>query len=205
LAYRLIYRGKNMKKLFAFFILAFVLNSCGSGSPDLTGSSDACVGYTASASSDYVLPYRAGESYGVSQGNCSTFTHKGDSRYAYDFSVPIGTNLVAIRAGTVAYVKEDAVDNNLGTDANYILIEHSDGSYAQYAHITYNGSDVEINDVVAQGEIIGRSGNTGYSTGPHLHLIVWKDNNFLEGVPITFKNTDANDFGLQEGEFYTAQ
>src|SRR5512145_2536399 len=101
------------KHCFIFFSVLF-LCSCGSGSPDLTGNADSCSGYTDSASSLYVLPYLAGEDYMVTQGNCSEFTHKGLSSFAYDFGMPLGTTVAAIRSGTVLMIKENAVDGNQG-------------------------------------------------------------------------------------------
>lgn len=56
---------------------------------------------------------------------------------------------------------------------NLIIIYHPDGTFAEYAHIKQNGSIVNIGDKVNQGEIIGYSGNVGWSTGPHLHLVVF--------------------------------
>ncbi len=124
----------------------------------------------------YELPYAKGAQYEVIQTFGNSFSHnKPTSRYAVDFKMPIGTPLFAIRGGIVMGVIEKYKEHG-GEDfidkGNNILILHDDGTYAQYSHLDYNGADVEIGDTVEQGDYIGKSGHTGYSTRPHLHLVV---------------------------------
>jgi murein DD-endopeptidase MepM/ murein hydrolase activator NlpD len=180
------------------------LSSCGDGSPFLSGSGT-CGGYASGSTSAYKLPFAAGDAHVMSQGNCTTFTHKGDAKYAYDFLMNIGTTIVAARAGTVIGVEESFVDNNGGTNANYVLIEHSDGTVAQYLHLTQNGVTVALNDTVTQGQAIALSGNTGQSTTPHLHFDVRRSRTDSRSVPVTFSNTaPAESFALRSGTSYTA-
>ena len=124
----------------------------------------------------YELPYAKGKKYEVIQTFNNSFSHnKPTSRYAVDFKMPIGTPLHAIRGGIVVNVVEKFKEHG-GRDfidkGNNIFILHDDGTYAQYSHIDYNGVDVEIGDVVKQGDYIGKSGHTGFSTRPHLHLVI---------------------------------
>jgi len=79
-----------------------------------------------------------------------------------DFATPVGTPLVAMSSGRVI---------SAGYEGGYGLkleIEYWDGTVSWYAHM--NSMDVSVGDVVAPGEVVGSSGNTGHSTGPHLHL-----------------------------------
>src|SRR5690625_5722784 len=59
-----------------------------------------------------------------------------------------------------------------GPRANFVRILHDDGSMALYAHLDYGGVSVRDGQRVKRGQRIGRSGNTGFSTGPHLHFVV---------------------------------
>ncbi|MFC4635524.1 M23 family metallopeptidase [Dokdonia ponticola] len=134
----------------------------------------------------YELPYAKGKKYEVIQTHGQSFSHNTPtSRYAVDFKMPIGTPIHAIRGGIVVLVTEHNTEHG-GRDfidkSNNIFILHSDGTYAQYAHLDYNGADVEVGDVIQQGAYIGRSGHTGFSTRPHLHLVV-KDGN---GISLPF-------------------
>ncbi|MFI9648710.1 M23 family metallopeptidase [Streptomyces sp. NPDC052040] len=84
-----------------------------------------------------------------------------------DFAVPSGTPVGAVYAGTV--VKAGA--NGAGDGAAYgnaIVLKHADGTYSQYAHLSR--IDVRPGQSVATGQRIGLSGNTGNSSGPHLHF-----------------------------------
>jgi murein DD-endopeptidase MepM/ murein hydrolase activator NlpD len=145
-----------------------------------------------------------GERYAVSQGNCGSFSHTGDDRFGYDFATPTGTTIVATRAGLVLAFKEDSVDGNMGTDANYVTVLHDDGSLAMYAHLTHNGVTVALGDAVTQGQPIALSGNTGYSTASHLHYEVYAARGSSVSVPITFRNAATNDNGLREGDVVEA-
>jgi murein DD-endopeptidase MepM/ murein hydrolase activator NlpD len=104
---------------------------------------------------------------------------------------PIGTPLLAARAGTVMDVEEDF--NIGGTDkdrfaerANRVLILHDDGTMAVYAHIDLASVTVRPGLHVRAGRQIARSGNTGFSSGPHLHFAV-QQNIGMEVVSLPFK------------------
>ena len=194
-----------MKAFLLIFSALLLQIGCGNGPPLFFGTGF-CEGYSASVNSIYSLPYAEGKSFRVGQGNCSSFTHIGDNQYAYDFSMDIGTPVYAARAGTVLQIKEDEEDNNGGTSANFVRIQHDDQTIAIYAHLTQMGvtsAGIKVGDLVAQGEPIAFSGNTGFSTGAHLHFEV-KTPETDASVPITFKNTAAHVFGLREGHAYEA-
>jgi murein DD-endopeptidase MepM/ murein hydrolase activator NlpD len=126
----------------------------------------------------YKLPFGKGMSVSVSQGYHGDMSHKGLSAYAVDFPVPVGTPIYAAREGIVVGAEGG---NNLGGAraeyrkyANYVIIEHSDGTMGNYYHLKHGGAAVAIGQKVRAGELIGYSGNTGYSSGPHLHFSVGK-------------------------------
>ena len=168
------------------------------------GSGPCQVAFPAQASSPYVLPYAVGMSYVVGQGNCTDGSHSEDQQYAYDFDMPIGTTVVAARAGSVIQVEDRFAENNdTPGEENFIVIEHADGTVAGYYHLTQGGAAVALDATVAQGEAIGRSGNTGDSSEPHLHFEVL-DQPGGDTLPVTFRNTRAHPEGLVEGESYEA-
>jgi murein DD-endopeptidase MepM/ murein hydrolase activator NlpD len=89
-----------------------------------------------------------------------------------DLAAPLGTPVIAAMAGKVAKVGVDA------TYGKYIILVHPSGYQTWYAHL--NKSHIQQGKNVAQGELIGEVGDTGYSTGPHLHFSVFKDNSPID-------------------------
>lgn len=163
-----------------------------------------CEGYHDWSTSEYILPFPSGVHHTVTQGNCGPASHFGPQKYAYDFNLKVGDPIVAIRGGVVLETESRFSDNNGCPNANFIRIRHEDGSVAAYYHLTQNGVLVSANDQVAQGQLIGRGGNTGCSSSPHLHLIVFANEEETSSVPITFRNTSPNPRGLITGVGYTA-
>lgn len=89
-----------------------------------------------------------------------------------DISLPLRSNIYAVEEGTVNTVKVDPI-NGL-----YIKIDHGNNLISSYAHL--ERSYVTPGQKVVQGEIIGLSGNTGLSTGPHLHYALKKNGVFVD-------------------------
>ncbi len=123
----------------------------------------------------YALPYPAGKKHLMVQGYFTRFSHR--NRAAIDFKMSEGTLVSAAREGVVV---RTAANNNKGgwnrkyrPFANYIVIEHADGTRAGYWHLQQGGVLVQPGDTVRQGQPIGRSGTTGFSAFPHLHFFVW--------------------------------
>lgn len=200
-------RARRILRL-ALATCALLAGCDSSGSPAEPAAPAECGGYPPWRDSPLVLPYTPGTAHRVSQGNCTQFSHSGLLRYAYDFAMPIGTEVTASRSGTVVYLEEHWPDGD-GTwyHSNLVRIRHADGTYALYAHLTTGGALVAVGDSVAQGEVIGLSGNSGYTLGlPHLHFQV-APCSFYEDcgtLPATFRNTVANPSGLVAGQTYTA-
>lgn len=182
---------------------AHVLGSCGRGA-DLLAHLGVCDNYPEPATSQYVLPWSAGTTRRVSQGNCRPVSHYGAGRYAYDIVMPVGTEILATRAGEVVEVVEEHANGNGCPDDNHVFVRHDDGTVAAYVHLDQNGALVAVGDTVTQGQHIANSGNTGCSTAPHLHFQVWKDASHGETVPVTFSNAGENSRGLTSETDYAA-
>ncbi|MEU1528451.1 M23 family metallopeptidase [Streptomyces fagopyri] len=101
-----------------------------------------------------------------------------------DFAVPLGTDVSAAHGGTVV----KAGGNGAGDGPAYgnaIVIKHGNGTYSQYAHLSR--IDVRIGQVVATGQHIALSGNTGNSSGPHLHFEIRTTPNYGSAIdPVAF-------------------
>jgi murein DD-endopeptidase MepM/ murein hydrolase activator NlpD len=157
----------------------------------------------------YLLPFESGAAYRVTQGYNGSYSHTGPDQYAIDFRMPVGTPVHAARSGTVVKVKTDSSvgggDRKYQNQANYILIRHSDGTLANYAHLKKDGAVVNVGQIVEAGDHIGYSGNTGFSSGPHLHFSVFKTRNGTrrQTLPVKFRTSDAFALTLAEGKSYT--
>ena len=113
------------------------------------------------------------------------------SQYAIDIAVTEGTPVIAARAGVVVFLEDRYFESGFDRDeykdkANHVRVLHEDGSMATYAHLSPDSVDLEPGQRVAVGDVLGRSGNTGYSSGPHLHFAILA-NRDMEIVSIPFQ------------------
>ena len=125
----------------------------------------------------YRLPFIGNKHFYISQAFYGEYTHKGDqNQYALDIAMPEGTDVLAARGGVIMDIAEDFYDG--GVDAknmqrgNYIRILHDDGSMAIYAHLQLESVLVARGQRVEALQKIAKSGNTGFTSGPHLHFAV---------------------------------
>ena len=155
-----------------------------------SGSPDYCAGEV----SEYYLPYACGVTFPCSNGN-DTSTHTGKDVYAFDFAMPVDSSIRAMRGGVVLRVRIVSTPGSVCYDgggsscanlANSVEILHADGTVALYLHI--NSSSVSEGQVVVRGQEIAKSGNTGWSTGPHLHLQLQEDCGiwWCQSLPLSF-------------------
>lgn len=87
----------------------------------------------------------------------------GKKHEGIDIPAPIGTPVVSVKEGTVKYS-----DDRISGYGNMVVIEHADQVFSVYAHL--DDSLVSEGQRVRRGQVIAKSGNTGRSTGPHLHF-----------------------------------
>ena len=116
-----------------------------------------------------------------------TSNHGGDYLYADDVAAPGGTRVKATRAGTVVYTQDGFPDTGGGESnfkrTNLVNVRYDDGPdcgsvqgdrkyYSLYLHLKQGSVKVKKGDRIAAGTVIGEVGNSGWSTGYHLHVEV---------------------------------
>lgn len=151
--------------------------------------------------SQYLLPFKCNTSVRCSNGN-HTSSHSGKDEYAYDFATPVNTVVKAMRGGKVFRKRIVSTPGSscysgggsaCANYANTLEIKHPDGTIGLYMHI--NSASVNVGQTVKQGDVIAKSGNTGWSTGPHLHVQVQSNCGswWCQSIPFKFgeKNTIA--------------
>ncbi|SIQ60120.1 M23 family metallopeptidase [Solilutibacter tolerans] len=130
----------------------------------------------------------------IGQAPEGRFSHVDvENRQAIDFAAPLGTPVIAARAGTVMQL-EDRFGNTPGQldEANFVRILHADGSMAIYAHLERGSIEVLPGQRVETGQVLARSGNSGYSSGPHLHFAVQVNRGMrLESVPVRIETASG--------------
>ena len=106
--------------------------------------------------------------------------HYKSMKNCLDFAMPEGTPVLAAFDGEVIEVVCKFVngggDEFLRPKANLIRLKHENDEYSEYVHLKYKGANVEVGQKVKQGDLIGYSGSTGFSTYPHLHFGVYRLN-----------------------------
>ena len=102
----------------------------------------------------YRLPYADDASFPIIQAYSAKLSHRGPEQFTLDFGMPIGTPVHAARDG--------------------VVVLHSDGTTGEYFHLAQGSARVELGERVRRGQVLALSGNTGYSTAPHLHFGVYR-------------------------------
>ena len=135
----------------------------------------------------YALPWKGGP-FHISQGAGGDFSHNSPKgRYAVDVAMPVGTPVVAARAGTVLKVRNNQGGRLPDPAGNYVRILHEDGTHSAYLHLQRGSVVAKPGQRVKAGTLLGKSGNTWRSTGPHLHFVVQKHfGDSLVSIPFRF-------------------
>jgi murein DD-endopeptidase MepM/ murein hydrolase activator NlpD len=146
----------------------------------------------------YHLPFQEGTSVRVTQGFHGFATHSKDLAYAVDFACAEGTPITAARDGVVWSARKDSNqgcgDAKCVDQANYVILDHGDGTYTSYYHLQHLGVFVEPGQKVCQGQLIGQCGDTGYATGTHLHFSVMSMQ--WSTIPVSFVEIGRGAMGM---------
>jgi hypothetical protein len=152
------------------------------------------------------LPWKQAETFGCIQGIRGNFTHHGLNEYAYDFEMPVGSTVTAAAAGRVVRIKQDGIEGGTRSrdfsGGNVVVLDHGRGLFTQYLHLNHQGVLVTEGEVVSAGQPIAQSGNTGYSTTPHLHFMVHDATG--QSLPSSFLCVPGDGIPKQ-GQLYTSQ
>ena len=155
----------------------------------------------------YILPYQEGEQHGIGQAYGGKFSHYMRGRtHAIDFDMEEGTPICAAREGVVIFVKDNSNKHGKTIQfqdyGNYVTIYHEDGTMANYFHLKKKGSKVKVGDKVKAGQIIALSGNTGWSSGPHLHFQVFSydDEMKMKSIPTKFLQEKGKTIVLEKSK-----
>ncbi len=158
----------------------------------------------------YRPPFRTTGRFYIGQAFNGATTHQDDqSRYAVDIGMPVGTPILAARSGVVMHAEEDYFGSGLDPErfagrANHVRVLHEDGTMALYAHLDLESVSVRPGQTVRTGELLGLSGNTGLSSGPHLHFSVQRNTGLkLVSIPFVFENGTPEGREPRAGEWLT--
>jgi len=122
-----------------------------------------------------------------------------DLKHCIDFFLPQGTPLCAIQSGIVIACEDRYSktfnDPRHAHKANRVIIRHDDGQWSIYAHLQHHSINIILWQQVKKGEIIARSGQTGYATYPHLHFGLYNKED--ENIEVMFDQKLGKTISLQ--------
>ncbi|MCU1740504.1 MULTISPECIES: M23 family metallopeptidase [unclassified Pseudomonas] len=135
----------------------------------------------------YPFPWRGGP-FRLTQGPNGQYSHFGaKSRYAMDIAMPVGTPIIAARGGVVIKTENDQSGGGKNPSGNFVRVLHDDGTMGVYLHLKQGSVSVREGQRVEVGSPLALSGNTGNTTGPHLHFVVQRNTGMgLVSIPYQF-------------------
>jgi MYXO-CTERM domain-containing protein len=119
-------------------------------------------------------------------------SHTGTSAWAWDFAQQDGEEIWAASAGVVTHLRMNMTDGGCDSaysgTANYITVDHGDGTSIVYLHMQPNTSPLAVGEAVEVGDLVARVGATGYACGAHLHMQVQQTcgSYYCQSVPGSF-------------------
>ena len=153
-------------------------------------------------------PIASTAAYPISQSFNGEVTHTTpENQYAVDIAMPVGTTVYAALGGRVMDIEEDfnqggTSSKDLAQKANHVRILHDDGTMGVYAHLDLASALVRPGQRVRTGQRIARSGNTGFSSGPHLHFVIQQNVGMsLVSVPFRFRDEGGGSFVPEAGRY----
>ncbi|AEJ18212.1 M23 family metallopeptidase [Gracilinema caldarium] len=131
-------------------------------------------------------------------GHISMYFGQNENPFTGQWYIHKGVDISTYRQGDPVVASADGqvvtVDYDIGGFGNYIIIKHKHGFYTRYAHL--QSFRVQKGQKVQQGQIIGYIGNTGLSTGPHLHYEVHIGSDVVD--PLKYLNIRASLAGVKK-------
>lgn len=158
----------------------------------------------------YELPFEREKRFAVSQSYQGKHSHNKDSEseFAIDFLMPVGTTVCAAREGVVNAIRDDSTDGGADRSfencANFVIVRHKDGTYANYVHLNAHSVQVKLGQKVSAGTALAKSGQSGWSTEPHLHFDVYRvvSGKHRATLPVQIRTSTGILNRLCAGDFY---
>jgi hypothetical protein len=139
-------------------------------------------------------------------------THSGDGSQLTDYYC-YGKPVVAPAAGTIVWLEEHRPDQEIGTSdpahpiGNGVIIDHGDGEFSVLAHLQPRSLKVKLGQKVKAGQTLGRCGNSGNTSEPHIHYHLQNgiDMREADGLPALFENLTVDGTRLDRAEIVRGQ
>ena len=126
----------------------------------------------------YRLPYGDDVSFPIIQGYGAKLSHRGAERFTLDFGMPRrhagARGARRRRRARRGLARRGLRREECGRFANFVVVLHSDGTTGEYFHLERGSVACRLGERVRRGQLLARSGNTGFSTAPHLHFGVYR-------------------------------